>query len=170
MALENVFKEQQYFRQSWLWILLTGINGLFIFGLVKQVLFGEVFGNNPMNNETLIIITMITLVITISFIFIRLETVIDQVGIHYQYFPFQTTVKTITWDRISKSYVRQYNPIAEYGGWGLRLGLFGSGQAFNVSGNQGLQIVYDNGKKFLIGTQKPNEIIAVLEKLGQLKN
>lgn len=76
--------------------------------------------------------------------------------------------KKISWDRISKAFVRQYNPITEYGGWGLRLGLLGKGKAFNVSGNKGLQLVYDNGKRFLLGTQRPEEVERVLKQLGRL--
>jgi hypothetical protein len=62
--------------------------------------------------------------------------------------------------------VRQYNPITEYGGWNISIGLFGKGQAFNVSGNKGLQLIYDNGKKFLTGTQGPEEPEQLLKQIG----
>jgi hypothetical protein len=168
MTTENIFTERQHFRQIWVWALLIGINGLFVYGLVKQVYFGQTFGDNPASNEVLIALTVMTFLISIGFIFIRLDTAIDKDGVHYRYFPFQRTMKNISWDRISKSYVRQYSPIGEYGGWGLRIGLFGKGQAFNVSGNKGLQLVYDNGKKFLLGTQRPDDIKNILQQLGRL--
>ena len=68
-----------------------------------------------------------------------------------------------------KSYVRQYSPIIEYGGWGLRFGIFGKGTAFNVSGNKGLQLEFINNKKLLIGTNKPDALTETLIKLGRLK-
>jgi TATA-box binding protein (TBP) (component of TFIID and TFIIIB) len=44
------------------------------------------------------------------------------------------------------------------------------GKAYNVSGNQGVQLFFTNGKKLLIGTQKPEEITAILKQINQLKN
>ena len=121
-----------------------------------------------MNNGLLIFATLGVLLLSLLFVFLRLETTIKKDGIYYRFFPFQLTYRKISWDKISQSFVRQYNPITEYGGWGLRIGLFGKGQAFNVSGNKGLQLVYDNGKKFLLGTQRPDEIERVLKQLGRL--
>jgi hypothetical protein len=63
-----------------------------------------------------------------------------------------------------KCYVRKYNAIAEYGGWGWRLGLFGKGTAYNISGNEGLQLEFINGKKLLIGTQKLEALSGIVEK------
>jgi hypothetical protein len=168
LATENLFTERQHFKQKWLWALLTGINGLFIYGLVSQVFFRQPFGDKPMNNGQLIFATLGVLLLSLLFVFLRLETTIKKDGIYYRFFPFQLTYRKISWDKISQSFVRQYNPITEYGGWGLRIGLFGKGQAFNVSGNKGLQLVYDNGKKFLLGTQRPDEIERVLKQLGRL--
>ena len=70
---------------------------------------------------------------------------------------------------LTKSFVRQYSPLTEYGGWGLRLGLFGKGTAYNVSGNKGLQLEFTDKKKLLIGTNKPDELSETLNKIGQLK-
>jgi hypothetical protein len=164
--MNTVFYEQQYFRQIWLWVVLIGINSFFIYGLVMQLYYGRAFGDNPTSNMELVALTVVITLISNLFVFMRLETTIDRSGIHYRFFPFQWSQKTIAWNRISKVYVRQYNPIAEYGGWGLRLGLFGKGKAFNVSGSVGIQLVYDNGKKFLIGTQQPKEVEMILRELG----
>lgn len=168
MTTEKLFTERQYFRQIWLWALLIIINGFIIYGLISQVFFGRTFGDKPISNELLFFVTLGVLLLTLLFVFLRLDTVIKQDGVYYRFLPFQWTYKKISWDRISKSFVRQYNPITEYGGWGLRTGLFGKGQAFNVSGDKGLQLVYDNGKKFLLGTQRPDEIEQALKQLGRL--
>lgn len=161
------FTEQQYFRQIWIWILSIGINGVFVYGFIQQIYFKKPFGNNPLGDKELLILAVGIFLISIAFVFIRLDTSIDKIGVHYRYFPFQRTMRTISWDRISKSYVRQYSPIGEYGGWGIRIGLFGKGRAFNVSGDNGLQLVYDNEKKFLIGTQKPEDLKKALQELGK---
>ncbi|MDB5232464.1 MAG: hypothetical protein JWN76_3269 [Chitinophagaceae bacterium] len=170
MTTEKLFSERQHFKQIWLWVLLISINALFIYGLVRQVFLEQTFGDKPMSNRLLILLTSGALLLTLLFVFLRLDTVIQKDGVYYRFLPFQLTYKKISWDRISKSFVRQYNPIAEYGGWGIRIGIFGKGKAFNVSGNKGLQLVYDDGKKILLGTQRPEEIEQVLKQLGRLTN
>nr|WKN35635.1 DUF6141 family protein [Tunicatimonas sp. TK19036] len=163
------FSERQHFRQPWLWFLLLGMDGMFIYGLIKQVVLGKPFGDNPISNSGLVVVASLVFLLTLLIAFLRLDTVIKKDGIYYRFLPLQLAYKKIAWDRLAASYVRQYSPIGEYGGWGLRLGIFGRGKAFNVSGNQGLQLVYDDGKKFLLGTQHPDEIKQALLELGQLK-
>jgi len=169
MENEILFKETQKFRQWWFWFILIGINGLFLYGVFKQVVGGHQFGDKPMSNTDLLITSGLVLLLTILFINFRLDTQIKKDGIYVRFFPFHLAFKHYTWDKISKSFVRQYSPIAEYGGWGLRLGIFGNGKALNVSGNKGLQLEFLDNKKLLIGTQKPDEITETLAKLGQQK-
>ena len=162
------FSEQQRFKQVWLWLLLIGINGFFIYGFITQVFLGKVFGDNPTNNGVLAALTLMVLAISICIAFARLETAIDETGVHYRFYPFFRIEKTIPWNRISEAYVRAYSPIGEYGGWGLRIGILGKGQAFNVAGNQGFQLVYDGGRRLLLGTQKPEMLRGALLQLGKL--
>lgn len=168
MANEVLFTESQKFKQWWLWLILLGINGLFLFGLFKQVIGGQQFGDKPMSNVGLIVTTVLTIVLTILFVNFRLDTTITKDGIYVRFFPLHLKFKHYSWDSLTKSYVRQYSPLTEYGGWGLRLGLFGKGTAYNVSGDKGLQLEFTDKKKLLIGTNKPDELTETLKKVGQL--
>ena len=102
---------------------------------------------------------MLTLVLFIFIMFfLKLETKIDEQGIHYGFWPFQLNLKLISWLDINECYVRSYSPIAEYGGWGYRsIGFGKNGTAYNVKGSKGIQIVMKNDKRILIGTQKDTE-------------
>jgi hypothetical protein len=169
MDKDILFIERQKFEQWWLWLILLGIDGLFLFGVFKQVIGGQQFGDKPISNNGLLLTTGLTVLLTILFISFRLETQVKKDGIYVKFFPFHLSFRHYTWDKISKSFVRKYNAIAEYGGWGLRLGLFGNGKAFNVSGDKGLQLEFFDNKKLLIGTNKPDELTETLIKIGQLK-
>lgn len=169
MANKVLFTERQRFKQWWLWLILIGINGLFLFGVFKQIIVGQQFGDNPMSNAGLLIATGLTIALTLLFINFRLDTTIKEDGIYVRFFPFHLKFKHYSWDSLEKSFVRQYSPLTEYGGWGLRLGLFGKGTAFNVSGDKGLQLEFTDNKKLLIGTNKPDELTEILNKIGQLK-
>lgn len=138
MANETLFTERQRFKQWWLWLILLGINGLFLFGVFRQVIGGQQFGDKPMSNIGLLITAVLTIFLTILFLNFRLDTLIKKDGIYVRFFPFHLKFKYYAWEKLTKSFVRQYSPIAEYGGWGLRYGFLGKGKAFNVSGDKGL--------------------------------
>jgi hypothetical protein len=87
---------------------------------------------------------------------LKLYTRIDAEGVHFRMTPFHFKEQVIYWDEIDQIHVRKYSPILEYGGWGIRVGLR-NGRAYNVRGNYGIQIVKKNGKRLLLGTQKPDE-------------
>ncbi|MEZ0007558.1 hypothetical protein ABH942_002940 [Flavobacterium sp. 28YEA47A] len=169
MANEILFTERQRFKQWWLWLILLGINGLFLVGVFKQVVSGQQFGDKPMSDIGLLITAGLTILLTILFVNFRLDTLIKKDGIYVRFFPFHLKFRYYAWEKLTKSFVRQYSPIAEYGGWGLRYGFLGKGKAFNVSGDKGLQLEFIDNKKLLIGTNKPDELTEVLERIGQLK-
>lgn len=49
---------------------------------------------------------------------------------------------------------REYGPLREFGGWGIRRSWKGKGRAYNVKGNKGVQLRLRNGESLLIGSQK----------------
>lgn len=160
MNNEILFTETQKFKQWWLWIILIGIDVFILYGVIKQVINGQQFGNKPASNTELLIISGITLLITILFLIIRLDTQIKKDGVYIKFFPLHLKFRQFTWAQLSKCYVRKYSPLGEFGGWGLRFG-FG-GKAYNISGNEGLQLEFTDNKKLLVGTQKPKELTEAL--------
>nr|AIA11187.1 Unknown Function [uncultured bacterium] len=163
-----LFEEKQQFKQIWLWVLLLGINCIFLYGVFKQVIVGQRFGNHPLSNMSILVVTFLTLLLTLLFVFLRLETQIRMDGVYVRFFPFHVKFKKYYWSVISQSFVRKYSPIREYGGWGVRWSPFGKGRAYNVSGNMGIQIVFNSGSALLIGTRKEEEVKKVLIQIGHL--
>ena len=168
MDNEILFSETQRFRQWWLWILLIGSNVFTFYGAYKQVINGHTFGDKPASNTELLISTGITLLTTILFLIIRLDTQIKKDGVYVKFFPLHLKFRHYSCTQLSKCYVRKYSPMGEFGGWGLRFG-FG-GKAYNISGNQGLQLEFTNNKKLLIGTQKPEELTEALNQISPLSS
>jgi len=169
--MENkiLFTESQKFKQWWLWIILLSINLLLIYGFYIQIIKGQPFGDRPMSNNGQIIGAIISVLVTILFYNFKLQTIIKEDGIYYRFFTIHIAYRKLTWDKLKFSFIRKYSPIFEYGGWGLRFGIMGKGQAINVSGNQGLQLVLTNNSKILIGTNKPEELNEILAHIGQIK-
>jgi hypothetical protein len=158
----NSFSELQRFKQVWVWILVlvsSGIPaGIVIFHLIRKdsdlVVDAGVWTSVAIAPALLIIL----------FRAIKLETTIDATGVSFRLFPFQLRRQQKSWDEIDRVFVRQYSPLKEYGGWGMRY-TFRKGTAYNISGDMGLQLVLKNNKKILIGTVKPDEANAVLKAL-----
>jgi hypothetical protein len=161
MNNEILFSETQKFRQWWLWLIILGTNVIII--LVLGGILKSDADIKDMSGTELFLVTLVGPVVSILFLIIpKLETRIQEDGIYVRFFPFHLSFRHYSWTDISKAYVRKYSPLREYGGWGIRFG-FGNGKAFNVRGNNGLQIEFNNKRKLLIGTNKPEELEAVLK-------
>ena len=156
----KVFKEEQRFTQTWLILIIvlcTAIPFLIgIYGIIQQITYKKPFGDNPMSDLGLIIFTISMLLVSLLIFIFKLKTRIDEIGIHFQFFPIHLKFKTIRWTEINKINVRTYNPIGEFGGWGIKNG------SYTISGDIGIQLELKNGKKLLIGTKKENEAKQVL--------
>ncbi len=161
------FSETQKFRQWWLWFMFAGIKGIMGFFIVTQVLFGEPFGDNVADNAALMIGFLFMLILSLLFFIMKLETRISDNGIAVRFYPLQLKFRNYRWEDLEEAYLREYSPIAEYGGWGIRYSFVGKGKALNVSGRMGLQLVFKDGRRLLIGTSKPEDIMQVLSVMGR---
>ena len=165
---EILFTESQRFSFWWLWLALIIPNCIVLFGIYKQVMLGQPFGNHPVSNTGLFLLEAMVLVICALVLSFRLDTQIRKDGVYVRFFPLQIKFRHYNWNVISKAYIRQYHPISEYGGWGIRFGLFSNGRALTVSGNKGLQLEFIDDRKLLIGTLKEIELAQTLAKINRL--
>jgi len=161
MSNTTEFTETQRFTQWWIRIFFFLIIGLFVYAIIQQFIFKVPFGNKPMSDIGLIIASIIVLSISYLFWTIRMETQISKDVISIRFVPFHKEYRIYKWEDVESAIVREYKPVMEYGGWGIR-GI-GKNKAINVSGNKGLQLVFKDGRKLLIGTQKAKELTDLLE-------
>ena len=114
----------------------------------------------------LICILPVILIMALFFL-MNLKTVINLQGIHIQFFPFIREPKVFLWKDIQKIELKKYQPMVEYGGYGIR-GL-GDDKAYNIQGDIGLKLYFKDGKKLMLGTQKPNEINKIVREICQMQ-
>lgn len=161
--------ETQKFKQPWIWIvlILSGVLvlGIFGMGIYRQIICRVPMGNHPMSDGGLIVIAFLMLALFSGLFYLllslKMTTLIDESGIRYRMYPFHIKYRLIRWDQLEKCEVVQYNPLLDYGGWGIRYGK--KGKAFNVAGNKGLQLTLKKGEPILLGTQKPLELAEFLK-------
>ncbi|WP_113634785.1 hypothetical protein [Nubsella zeaxanthinifaciens] len=163
-----IFEEKQKLNLWWLYILF-GIQAIIILSI-------SFLGDTGMSLVELQQIYYLPIIVVI-FIFLLayfinqnyLLLYINNDGITYKYWPFSRT-KKITWNEIEKAYLRHYDALGEYGGWGFRYRLWfkWNDKAFLFDGDSvGLQIVLNNGKKLLFSTAKKEQLRQSLETLKQ---
>ncbi|KAF0130972.1 MAG: hypothetical protein FD155_1241 [Bacteroidetes bacterium] len=171
----KIYTEKQKFNQIWLWLLLlfSGFIPVVILGsgLYVQLVKGEQFGNNPMSDNGLIFTFILTLILAIGLVLLfatsKLTTRINKTGIYVKFFPFHWREHHYRWQEIERYEVVKYQPIREFGGWGVRYAR--KSKAYNVSGNQGLRLFFKKGNQLLIGTQESKNLTIFLERLNPLE-
>ncbi|MHC4759296.1 MAG: DUF6141 family protein [Planctomycetota bacterium] len=157
-----VFKEVQRFS---LWLRIT------LALLMAVILIMDIF---PLREKIypsgeFVTITLFTLFgillplgCAVLFLILKLETIVRLDGLYVRLFPLHLRFKKFTFNNISQYYARTYKPIIEYGGWGIRYGFGESGKAYNIKGNKGLQLVFTNVKRLLIGSQKSEKLVKAM--------
>lgn len=64
-------------------------------------------------------------------------------------------------EQIASAEARRYQPIREYTGWGIRYTPW-AGWAVNIAGKRGVQLALESGRKFLIGSDRAEELEAAI--------
>lgn len=169
-----LFKEEQQFRQWWWIVLILGTTipamVMCVYALYQQVVRGIQVGDSPAPNGVMILGFIFLCIMLWGYFKLKLEVWIDADGIHYRFFPLIIKNKLISKEEIQRFEIRKYNPILDYGGWGVRRGFGRKWQrAYNVSGNMGLQLYLTDGKKVLFGTQRSQAILYAMEEMMKTK-
>jgi len=160
IQLSMEFKETQQLKLLWLYILLgleTLIILLILFVGKQSITLEELHKMNYLPIGAVAVPFL--LIYAINNISFKYE--INEQGIKYRYFSITGKDNFIAWHSIKKVYIRKYDALGEYGGWGVKHRLWfklkDKAYVFNDN-NKGLQIELNNGKKILFSTNKTEEL------------
>lgn len=155
--------EKQRLKLWWLY-LLVGLESIIILSIIlfdkggmsyqqlKSIYFAPIFG--------------IVLPFIVAYLITQNELIlsINEKGIHYHYRPFGK-VESILWNEIEALYLRKFDALSEYGGWGVKRRLWfkfkDKAYIFNDK-NIGLQLILHNERKVLFSTAKADELALFL--------
>jgi uncharacterized membrane protein len=151
-----LFKEKQRFTQWWIWTILIVTAAAAGYVFVQQIILDNPVGSKPMPNAWVIFFSVTYLLILFFFCILQLRTEIDSEEIRARLYPFFQ--HTFFWDEVKKAEIIQY----KFVGYGLRFSRR-YGTVLNISGNKGLALELHNGSKFLIGTQDPDALQALVD-------
>jgi hypothetical protein len=150
------FREVQKFRQTWVWLIVFGVALLMWFAFVQQIILGQPFGTNPGPDWMIWLFwLLIGIGLPLLFVYMKLIVEVGDDGVHIRYVPFVS--RLIPFEEIQRHEARSYKPIREYGGWGIRW-WGGNRRAYNVSGNQGVELKLRGGDRIMIGSQRADAL------------
>lgn len=158
----NLFTETQRFRQWWLWLLVLVVSSISWWALYVQIIEGHPFGDNPAPDWVVwVIFSLMGLAFPVLLWILRLETEITPERIRIALRPIHS--RHIDIKEIRSAKVREYRPLLEYGGWGIRWSPQ-HGWGYNASGNKGVQLTLTDGRGVLIGSQRTDELAVAINR------
>ena len=154
-----IFQETQRSRQIWIWALILGISG---FSISSLFLLED---KAPLSFVDLAFPIGMILLLNVLFLSFTLSTRIEADSLSYRFFPF-TRWRTFRFKEIEALDLIEYNGLWEYGGWGIKWN--GDTWSYTTGGKWGI-IVKTTDKKFLLGTQNPEEVRQVIDRFKAFK-
>ena len=157
------FQEMQRMRAWWMVLLILIPSALVCWGAFQQLLLGEPWGDNPASNELMMfLVVVIGIGLPIILLNVKMTVVVSD-NIYIKFSPFMLRPRVVTPREVLSYRVLQYRPIVDYGGWGIKG--TSSDRAYNVHGNQGVNIALMDDKQITIGSQRPGDLILALDAL-----
>jgi hypothetical protein len=151
--------------QWFIYLQAAIILGILIVGIARQSLFGIPFSNHAASTKELVFLAVfcsfIMGVIVVMTRTMVLKVEVDGKEVRIGFVPYAKRVVPIT--DIARADAVQYRPIGDCGGWGVRFYKW-KGWCYTISGNKGVEIATNKGKLLLIGSQRHEELAAVIRR------
>jgi hypothetical protein len=142
-----------------MFFIILGIAVFAWYNAIQQFVYGVEIGSNPVSDLGLVILLIVFgVILPVLFYINKLETRVYEDGIYVRYFPFHLSYRKYSFGDIKNFKLITYSALKEYGGWGIRYKFKDRTKAYNVGGNSGVLLEFKNGKKLLIGSQRPDEL------------
>ncbi len=156
----TLFREEQRFRQWWIWLLILGVAAIQWWGFIQQIVFGQLWGNNPGPDWMMWLLWLfIGIGMPLFFIYLALIIEVTPQYVSLRFRPFARRIIPLA--EIASVEMRTYQALREFGGFGVRG--YSDNRAYNVSGRQGVQLVLRDGRRVLIGSQKAAELALAID-------
>ncbi|MBC8321763.1 MAG: hypothetical protein H8E34_13690 [Bacteroidetes bacterium] len=171
-----LFKEEQKFGSMPLYFFMGGIYAVpvifFLIASYHQFVLKQPWGDKPISDTgfllTAFLVTIVLVVMGFLLFSSKLEVEVTNESLNITFKPYFSKPRIYNKSNIEKFEIREYKPISEYGGWGVKQGKKGIGKAYNVRGKIGLQLYLKNRKKVLIGTQRGDALLRSMKKMMEV--
>lgn len=166
-----LFYEEERFNQKWNLFLITPICVGFIlfqlYSLYSQLVWKKPVGSEPLSDSWLIamsffVIPLMTFLVWL-FSVTKLIVKVDREKIFIRFYPL--VKREILINEIASFEIKEFNPIIDFGGWGLRYSIRWKTTGYIMKGKVGVHIHLKNGKNLLISSERANELYQVIKEV-----
>jgi len=157
------FLEVQRFRRWWFALIVVIPVVVMWWGFVTQIVLGKEWGSKPASDVVVWLLwVLLGIGLPVWLWNLGVKTTVDRGGVHVRWiaFPYR---RAFAFGDIEHHEVVSYNPIREFGGWGIRRGRQGR-VAYSVRGDQGVELRLGDGRLLVIGSQRPGELDSAISK------
>lgn len=155
-----VFSETQRWRdQSWVMVFVIGLAAFTWYTFIEQVVRGRPVGNNP-GPDWMVSLYAVLFGLGFPLFFLRLRLTVEVYPDHLRIDYGFLTRREILLRDIARVEAVRYNPLMEWGGWGIRG--WGNRIAYNVGGNEGVQLWLRDGRLVMVGSQQAADLAAAI--------
>jgi len=158
-----LFREEQAFRQPRVRFLLAILPTGFLVVLIWQVGLGHPLGKHPLSNGNVIGWTVFLWLVYLRLITMKLVTEVGGGNLSLSMGGLWS-IRKIPLAEIRKVEVVTYDPVLDYGGYGIRL--TPKGRAYIARGDRGVRLTPTKGMKILVGSQRPQELLQAAQSLA----
>ena len=155
----QLFYESQHFSLRRIGPALVTPPCIMLGLLIWQVVLGHPWGKHPVSNANVIGWTIFLWAIFLRLITVRLVTEARDGTLVISLRGFWRS-RRIPLDEIRSAEVIRYDPVRDYGGYGIRTGRFG--KAYIAAGKRGVRLKLASGATVVVGSDRPGELAAVL--------
>jgi hypothetical protein len=150
-----LFREKQSFHLGYAKVALALPPAALVIVSCRQMIFHRPWGGPPTTNGNLLFLTILILLVYVRLITVRLVTELrpERLSVAMKGFWRRTSVALA---EIRAAVSVEYDPVAEYRGYGVRSGP--RGQAYIAYGCQAVQLELRDGRKLLVGSQRSQEL------------
>lgn len=156
-----VYRETQRIRQWWAWVIVAGVTLLGWWIFIQQIILGRAVGDDPLPDSGVWVFwAFLGLGSPVFLGSVALVTQVTSRELVVRFRPL--TRRAIPLSSIREATARTYSPLREYGGWGVK-GWSRRNMAYNISGDRGVQLVLEDGRRVLVGSQRAEELARIIE-------
>lgn len=156
-----LFTEIQKYRAKWFWTLNVGLLIFIGYIFIKHVILGYTFQGEPapVMDFTIKLLTIIAVIVV--FLVLKLTTIVDDSGLHYQMFPLHLAPKTIKWEEVESCAITDIANAKGFSAWGLSF-TGKKNPSYVLVGTKAVEVTFKSGKKLLLGSPKAEELVEII--------
>lgn len=141
---------------------------LFGWGIYRQIVLGQPWGRRPMSNGMLLAVAAFTLLIGGALaglaIVVEMRTRVYRDRTEIRYRPFKTRT-TMAAEIVSAAAVT-YQPMRDFGGWGIKHSSKKRAWIYSISGDQAVDLTLVGDAHLFIGTRRPTELESAIRSIS----